>query len=242
MAGDFHRLASDAAGVELDERQLRQLSTYRDLIAEAARKFSLTAVRDPHEIERRHLLESLAFGKLLSSLDAMPAGAPWRVVDVGTGAGLPGIPMKIAWPELRLSLLEPNAKRCIFLREAVAQLLLSDAIVLEGRAEAWARAPDHRQAYDLVVARAVAPLRILLEYTLPFVRKGGYLAAAKGSAAQRETGEASNAVRELGGEIESTVDFRPPEGPAQAVIFVRKTGATPDRYPRRPGVASKRPL
>jgi 16S rRNA (guanine527-N7)-methyltransferase len=242
VTGDLQGLADEAAGKPLTERQLRQLATYRDLIAETARKFSLTAVRDPTEIERRHIAESLAFGRLLVSLGAMRAEAGFRVLDVGTGAGLPGIPMKIAWPEISLSLLEANAKRCIFLRDAVAQLLLDDAIVLEGRAEAWARAPDHRQAYDLVVARAVAPLRILLEYTLPFLKRGGYLAAPKGTAAARETAEANNALRELGGNVETAAAFQPPDGVAQTVIFVRKTGPTPDRYPRRPGVASKRPL
>jgi 16S rRNA (guanine527-N7)-methyltransferase len=231
-----------ATGLDLDERQVRQLAAYRDLIAQMARKYSLTAVRESGEIERRHLLESISFGQLLVELGALPARGPCRVVDVGTGAGLPGIPMKIAWPAISLSLIEANGKRCIFLREAVAQLLLVDAIVLEGRAEVWGRAPDHRDSYDLVIARAVATMRVLLEYSLPFLRPGGFLAAPKGTAASREAEDAGNALKELGGEIVSVSEFQPPFGPGQTLFLVRKTRPTPDRYPRRPGVASKRPL
>jgi 16S rRNA (guanine527-N7)-methyltransferase len=238
---DFLRQVG-AVGLELDLRQRRQLQSYRDLIARSARRYSLTAVRDPAEIERRHILESLAFGKLLVDLGAMPRSGDCRAIDLGTGAGLPGVPIKVAWPEMRLSLLEANAKRCAFLREVVDQLLLPDVIVLEGRAEVWARDAEHRGAYDLALARAVAPLPVLLEYSLPFLRRGGVLAAPKGGGAAREAGEAVNALRTLGGALQAMTDFLPPGGMAQTVVLVRKTRATPERFPRRPGIPGKRPL
>jgi 16S rRNA (guanine527-N7)-methyltransferase len=229
-----------AAGVSIDEGQARAFNEYRDLILEAAAQFNLTAVRDPDEIERRHFLEALALGRLLRDAGALVDGI--AVIDIGSGAGFPGLPLKIAWPSLRMTLLEANGKRCSFLREAIARLDLTDATVLEGRAEEWGHDTAHRDTYDLAIARAVAPLPVLLEYALPFVRPAGWLAAQKGSAAPREMEEAAAALRELGATIERVLSLRPPGGREQSVVLVRKLGPTPERYPRRPGVAARRPI
>lgn len=206
----------------------------------SAREFNLTAVRDPGLVESRHFLEAIAFGALLEQRGLLTEGT--RLLDIGSGAGLPGLPLKIAWPGLRVTLLEATAKKCRFLEMMVAELGLEDVAVVEGRAEDVARDPAHRGAYNLVVARAVAPLPVLLEYALPFLEAGGYLACNKGSAAPREVEVSEAALRELGGVIEETLPFYPPEVIGQTVILVRKTGATPERYPRRTGIPSKRPL
>jgi 16S rRNA (guanine527-N7)-methyltransferase len=231
-----------ALGIELTPNQVGAFAVYRDLILDAAERFNLTAVRDPLQVERRHFLESLALGIELVRLGAMPRGGAVGAIDVGSGAGIPGIPLKIAWPALDLALLESNEKRCQFLRTVVQELDLEGVRVLEGRAETFGRARDEREHYDLALARAVAPLAVLLEYCLPFLRVGGWLAAPKGSAAPREIIEARRALAELGGEIVKAPPFEPPGGPAQTLVVVRKVRQTPDRYPRREGTPARRPL
>ncbi len=229
-----------ALGIDLDPDVIERFRRYRDLMAEAARQFSLTAVREPAQIERRHFLESLAFGRLLAGRGLLPDGA--RVIDIGSGAGLPGLPLKLAWPSLRLALLESNSRRCRFLGAAIRELGLGDVAVLEGRSEHFGRDPAHRAAYDLVVARAVAPLPILIEYALPFLRLGGRLAVAKGSGAQRELDSAGAALQALGGRLEAALAFQPPGGLKQTVIVIVKETPTPERYPRRAGLPAKRPI
>lgn len=237
----FEQIAR-SLGFDLNEAQLHAFAQYRDRMLETATRFNLTGVRDPEEIERRHFLESLALGQELLRLGAIQSLGSFRAIDIGTGAGIPGIPLKIVQPAMRLSLLESNQKRCRFLRDVVACLALQETEVLEGRAETWAREEAHREGYDLALARAVAPLPVLLEYALPFLRVGGWLAAPKGSAAPREVRDSGLALRELGGEISYSGSFRPPFGPAQTLILVRKVHPTPGRYPRRAGIPSKRPL
>jgi 16S rRNA (guanine527-N7)-methyltransferase len=231
-----------ALGLDLTSAQLASFGLYRDLILEAAERFNLTAVRDSVEIERRHFLESLALGVELVRRGALPADHVARVIDVGTGAGLPGVALKLAWPKVEIALLDSNQKRCRFLRYLIERLALAGVRVLEGRAETIARDTAERETYDLAVARALAPLPILLEYCLPFVAPGGWLAAPKGIAAPRELGEAARALDELGGVVQEAAPFLPPGGPPGTLILVRKMRQTPERYPRRPGVAAKRPL
>ncbi len=242
MAGSGFLDRARSLGVGLGEAEAATFALYRDLILAAAERFNLTAVRDPEEVERRHFLEALAFGAELERLGAIPPNGECRVIDIGSGAGLPGIPLKLAWPALRLSLLESNQKRCRFLRETIERLGLSAVEVLEGRAEVWARRDGYRDAFDLAVARAVAPLPVLIEYALPFLRPGACLAANKGSSAPREIEASGPALRELGGEVEHTGSFQPPGGRPQTLILVRKLAATPERYPRRSGIAAKRPI
>lgn len=230
----------DSLGLTLDAEAVSRLERYRDLIASGSARVSLTSVRDPAAIERRHILESLAFGRELESLGLLAAGA--GVIDIGSGAGLPGLPLKLGWPSLRLTLLESVGKKCRFLRSAIAELGLSGIGVVEGRAEDAGRDPAHRAAYDLAVARAVAPLNVLLEYALPLLRLGGHFAGTKGSAAARELQQSATALRTLGGEVTVQRAFLPPEGAAQTLIVVRKTGPTPEAYPRRAGIPAKRPL
>jgi 16S rRNA (guanine527-N7)-methyltransferase len=234
-------------GLGLSESQVEQLARFRDLIAVSANEFNLTSLRDPESIERRHIVESLAFGAflrkhgLLPAEDALPL--PYRrVVDIGTGAGLPGVPIALAWPDLDMTLLESTGKKCRFLERARAELGLENVEVVEARAEDFGRKPAHRESYDLALARAVAPLAVLLEYALPALRVGGWLAAPKGSAAVSEIEAAAEAFSALGGRFHDAAPFTPPDGLRQTVILVEKVAPTPERYPRRAGIPSKRPL
>ncbi len=239
MGASFADRAS-AAGIDLDPEAIAKLERFRDLLLAATRRFNLTSLREAGAIEQRHLLESLALGRLLVAHGLLSDGA--RVLDIGSGAGLPGQPLKIDHPGLDLALLEANAKKCAFLREAVAALGLEGVAVLEGRAEDRGRDAAHRDAYDLVLARAVAPMPVHIEYALPFLRPGGRLAAAKGSAARSEIAASDAALAALGGELAATSPFEPPGGEPQTLVVVRKLAATPPRFPRRAGVAAKRPL
>ena len=233
--------AAAALGCRLDDAQLRQLATYRDLLVERAGQFNLTAVRDPEGIERRHLLESLALASLLDRLDLLSPATP-RWIDVGSGAGLPGLPLKVAYPWLDLTLLDANEKRGAFLREAVAAMGLAGVEVVVGRAETVAHDWAYRCRYDVAVARAVAPLPILLEYCLPFLAVGGRLIAQKGAALERELVEAEAALKALDAVVDAVEALEPPGGQRQGVVLVHKAGQTPAHLPRRAGLPSRRPL
>ena len=239
MPSKFAAAALDL-GFDLNKIALRRFEIYRDMLVDASQQFNLTTIRDSEGIENRHFLESLAFGKVLQQHGLLYDAA--NVLDIGTGAGFPGLPILIALPELKLAMLESLTKRCMFLKQVVDELGLKSATVLDGRAEDFGRDERYRESFDLVVARAVAPLPVLLEYALPFLRLNGRLAATKGSATLRELEESTAALSELGGEHLETVRFEPPGGVAQSVILIGKSTPTPQRYPRRPGIPTKRPI
>jgi 16S rRNA (guanine527-N7)-methyltransferase len=241
MASDFTTLARGSLPSLTDEA-IRQLLRYRDLLAVSAAEFNLVSasVRDVDSIERRHVGESLAFGALLAGRGLLTDGA--KVLDVGTGAGLPGVPLKLAWPSLQMTLLEATGKKCRFLESVASELGLEGIEVVEGRAEEVARQPAHRASYDLVVARAVASMPVLLEYCLPFLCVGGVLVGTKGSAMQDELDASGAALEALGAVVEDVAPFKVEGLQFQHVVFVRKTNETPERYPRRTGIPTKRPL
>lgn len=210
----------------------------RRLLEENVRT-NLTSTRDREGLYRRHFAESLAILRVLEdrAVELSPA------IDIGAGAGFPGLPIKIVRPEIELTLLEATGKKTRFLETIVSELGLSGVRVVQGRAEDVAREPAHREMYRLALARAVAPLPVLFELTLPFLAGAGILAAPKGTALQREVRGSENALATLGGEIEATVPLDlPGEGPRQTLVIVRKTGATPEKFPRRAGMPAKRPL
>jgi len=219
--------------------QQEQFEIYLQRLLEDRRRANLTALRDRQSIERRHFGESAA---LLDALErAGVVESP--VIDVGTGAGIPGLPFKIARPDLDVTLVESSAKKAQFLEETVRELRLSGVTVCHARAEDLARGAEHRGVYGLALARAVAPLRILVELALPFLYVGGHLATPKGSGAEREMREAANALAVCGGTVELVERLEVPvPGPAPTLVLVRKTAESPDRYPRRPGMPRKRPL
>ena len=225
--------------MELTSDQLSAFDLYARRLLEANLRTNLTSTRDRDTVYRRHFVESLALLRVLQERDLVRSPA----IDVGSGAGFPGLPIKIARPDVDLTLVEGTGKKARFLESIVAELGLAAVTVVDARAEELAHNPVHRGAFRLALARTLAPLPVLLELTLPFLSMEGVLAAPKGGAAQRELRESANALAELGGAIEAA----PPmelamDGPQQTVIIVRKTGPTPERYPRRPGMPSKRPL
>ena len=241
VASDFETRAR-ALLPSLTDDALRRLRIYRDLLAASAAEFNLVSasVRDLDSIERRHIAESLAFGALLADRGLLTDAA--KLLDLGSGAGLPGLPLKIAWPSLHVTLLEATGKKCRFLEQVASELGLQDLGVVEARAEEAAHDEEHRGAYDLVTARAVAALPVLLEYSVPFLRVGGTLAGTKGSAAQSELEASQAALAALGAEVVETPSLHVEGLPVQTVVIVRKTAETPERYPRRTGIPSKRPI
>lgn len=227
--------------LSLSEGQVAALDVYAEKVLEHNERAGLTASStDRDAIYLRHFAESLAL--LVELEDRNLLDSP--LIDIGTGAGFPGIPMKIARPELVLTLLEATGKKVDFLRGVVTDLGLTKVDVMQGRAEDLAHDTTYRGRYPVAVARALAPLRVLLELTLPFLQIGGVLAAPKGTAAPRELREAVHALEVLGGEIEhaAVMDVPGADGTEPTLIIVRKVSETPNSYPRRPGMPGKRPL
>ncbi len=226
--------------IDLTPAQVAAFQTYAVELAAWNEKFNLTAIRTPAEVEIKHFADSLSCLLVLrgAGLPARPA-----LIDVGTGAGFPGVPLKIVCPDLRLTLVESVGKKVSFLEHLVARLELKDVRVIKGRAEELGRDAAHREAYDWAIARAVAEMRTLLEYLLPLVKQGGRMLAQKGESAPVEAQAAEHAARLLGGTLERIMPVELPGvvEPRYLVVF-DKVAATPQRYPRRPGVPSKEPL
>ncbi|GBC92592.1 Ribosomal RNA small subunit methyltransferase G [bacterium HR15] len=236
--GDWALLEQVRAwGLSLTETQRRALQHYLEMVYAANQRFNLTRV-PPEQAVGRHLVDSLV---LLAS-DSPPDAA--RVLDIGTGAGLPGIPLKIARPDLRLTLLDSHGKTIDFLREASKQLNLSGVEVIQARAEEWAHAPEAREQFDRVVARAVAQMPILAELMLPYVKIGGAALALKGATERAEIEQARPAIAMLGGEMELIEKALTLEsGPVtRLVVRMEKRQPCNARYPRRWSQMLRRPL
>jgi 16S rRNA (guanine527-N7)-methyltransferase len=215
---------------------------YLEMLREASERMNLTSLRAPDEIVRRHFLESAAFGVALERAGLLARGAV--VVDVGTGAGFPGLPLRLLRPDLRLTLVEATAKKIAFLREVVAALGLGDIELRNARAEAMGHDPALRERFDLAVSRAVAPVATLAELTLPLVRVSGASAAIKGSRLESELAAGATAIRRCGGGAAYELPFPLPEpaGPAPRILVLPKERPTPPELPRRSGVTPSRPL
>lgn len=221
-------------GINLTETQLTQFETYSQMLREWNEKMNLTAIVDPKGIAEKHFYDSLLF---LVATD-IPQGA--RVIDVGTGAGFPGVVLKIARPDIELVLLDSLNKRLIFLGELLKELKL-DAELIHARAEEGAK-PPLRESFDIATARAVAALPTLTEYCLPYVKVGGSFVAMKGPAANQEAEQAKNALKVLGGDkFEILTEFLP-EGDERCFAITKKISQTPTKYPRNSGKISKNPL
>ncbi len=230
-----------AIDVTLSAAQLELLARYLDLLLETNKQFNLTAIKDPDAAWRRHIIDSLTLLPGLADVEAQS-----RVIDVGSGGGLPGIPIAIARPDLSLTLLEATGKKARFLERCVAELPLANATVLNLRAESAGRDIRHREKYEVVVCRAVGPMAELLEYTLPLARVGGRLLAMKGPSVERELEVAGDALAILGAGELQVIEAYPAgvQGPvAEALIVsVSKDHATPREFPRAPGMPRQEPL
>ena len=225
-------------GLELNARQLEQFQAYYRELADWNRRVNLTAVTEYREVQVKHFLDSL-------SLYSVCAGGPTdglKVVDVGAGAGFPGLPLKLALPDIQLTLVESVGKKARFLEHLVRALGLSGVDVLTGRAEALAHDAELRESFDLAVSRGVAKLPVLLEYTLPFCRIGGRAALLKRNV-EREVAGAASALEALGGRMGTVYPVQLQAlDDGRVIVTVDKAEATHGRYPRRPGMPVKRPL
>ena len=219
--------------IALTGTQLDQLDAFAEILVEYNQKVNLTAITDPEGIEDKHFLDSLLFA-------AQPEVAG-KMVDVGAGAGFPGIVTKIYKPELELTLMEPTGKRVDFLRYACAELGLTGVEFAKERAEEAAR-KIWREQFDIASARAVAALPILCEYCLPLVKVGGVFLAMKGPEADAEAKASGNALKKLGGAYAETRTFTLPDGSARGLVLCKKISQTPTVYPRNGGKIAKKPL
>lgn len=221
-------------GISLTGRQLRQFSRFGEMLVAWNEKINLTAITEPQEIIVKHFIDSLTLQAFL---------LPGALVDVGTGAGFPGLPLKIAMPELQVVLVDALGKRLEFIKEVIAELGLEGVETVHARAEELGRREGYREKFANVASRAVARLPVLLEYLLPLARVGGVCLAAKGSQAEQEVRESERALRVLGGQIREVAQFRLSDAAEhRSVVVISKLAPTPVGYPRRAGTPEKKPL
>ena len=224
-------------GVTLTEEQIAQFARYEALLLEWNARINLTAIREAEQIRIRHFLDALSCAQVMGDLNGR------SLIDVGTGAGFPGLPLKIIFPDMRLTLVESVQKKARFLQTVVDELGLTDVLVLAERAETIGQLSEYREQYDWVVARAVAEMRVLAELLLPLCRVGGFMLAQKGGSAQKETAVAENALKILGAQHKQTTEvYLPGREETHYLVLFEKQNQTPAKYPRRVGMPAKRPL
>ena len=243
MLEEDERILVDGAqkiGIKLNKNQIEIFSLYLDLLIEWNQKINLTSLKTPQEIIIKHFLDSLTCIKaidLYSNIDIS------SIVDIGTGAGFPGIPIKIVCPSIELFLLEARKKKSIFLEKLTKELNLKQVQILKGRAETFGRCTEHREKYDIAISRAVAPLNILSEYCLPLVRVRGLFIAQKGRTYKSETEKGIKAIQFLGGELIKVEKIQIPFiNQNRYLLVINKKKNTPLEYPRKEGLPQKRPL
>lgn len=233
----FLEKAASEYGVELSEKQLQQFQRYYELLIEWNEKINLTAITEPQEVAVKHFIDSV------SAWDKKRFEGAKSIIDVGTGAGFPGIPLKIFQPQLKLVLLDSLNKRIKFLQTVVDELQLDNVECIHARAEEGAKNPKLRENFDIAVSRAVARLPVLAEYCIPFVKVGGTFAALKGMKFAEEAEEGKKALQILGGSEPISVEKKLPGlDDKRAVIYVKKIKSTPKKYPRKAGTPDKDPL
>lgn len=228
--------AMKAMGIGLTDTQLQQFCTYEERLVETNKVMNLTAITDPKEIAIKHMADSLScYDEGYFLLNA-------SVLDLGTGAGFPGVPLLIYRNDLQLTFFDSLQKRLTFI-EQVMNALGIQASYLHGRAEEMAHQPAYREQYDIVTSRAVARLRILVEWALPYVKEDGYFISLKGAQYEEEIKESKHALQVLGGVIEEVRPITLPEiDDVRAVVYIRKDKKCPAKYPRKPKMAVKNPL
>lgn len=234
---EFAQQVHKQLGVRLTAAQLDLLARYEQELIEWNARFNLTAIRSLQEIRTKHFLDSL------TCLLVLRETPPERLVDIGTGAGFPGIPLKVIYPKLQLTLVESVGKKAEFCRHVVRTLGLSGVEVVQERAEVLGQSPAHREKYDWAVARAVAILPVLAEFLMPLVRVGGGMLAMKGESGPAEAHAAERALRLLGGHLRQLLPVTLPAVVEERyLVVVDKIAATPNAYPRRVGIPAKKPL
>lgn len=237
MFNEALRQAANEYQIELSEAQVASYTLYYHLLVAWNEKINLTAITAPEAVAVKHIIDSLS----CFSRAVFKPGS--KLIDVGTGAGFPGLPLKIFQEDLQLTLMDSLNKRVKFLTQVVQDLKLEQVDVIHSRAEDGAREKKYRENYDVAVSRAVARLNVLGELCLPFVRIGGYFVALKGAQYQTEVEEAQKAIAVLGGKLEKVMPVKLPGlEDVRAVVYIKKVKKTPLIYPRKPGIPEKSPL
>jgi 16S rRNA (guanine527-N7)-methyltransferase len=229
--------AQELFHIHLTGRQVISLVTYERELLDWNQKFNLTAIKDAESIRIKHFLDSF------SCVMAWGANPPHHLVDVGTGAGFPGLPLKILYPAMRTTLIESVGKKAMFCEHIVRMLGLENVQVIKARAEEVGQMPEYREKYDYAVARAVAGMNVLSEYLLPLVRMGGTMLAQKGESGPAEAQSAEKVMKLLGGKLQQVIQVNlPGVADDRYLVIVNKSHATPPKYPRKPGMPMKQPL
>lgn len=237
---EFYDLLSSAIndiGLNFDEGKYNQFIKYKDLLKDWNEKVNLTAITEDLEIIKKHFIDSIKIFKFepLKNLN--------RVIDVGTGGGFPGIPMKIVRPDMQMVLLDSLKKRINVLDDILNNIGINDVETIHGRAEDFGAQNSYREKFDAAVSRAVANLAVLCELCLPYVRVGGYFVALKGPSVDSEAAEAKRAIKELGGKLEEIIQIQIEGSDLEHnLVIIKKVKSTPKQYPRKAGIVSKKPL
>ena len=231
----FYNAVKEKVGIELTELQKEQYNKYYNLVVEWNQKINLTSITEENEFYTKHFFDSvsLAFFKDYSNIES--------ICDVGSGAGFPSIPLKILYPNLKVTIVDSLNKRIKFLNLVKDELGLTDCNFVHARAEEFGQNKEYRESFEIVTARAVARLNILSELCLPLVKKNGYFLSLKAQKAEEETKEATNAIKILGGKLEKDLNFEI-EGEERHILEIRKAKETPNKYPRKAGTPNKKPL
>lgn len=223
--------------IQLSDEQRIQFHRYYELLIEWNKVMNLTGITEYSDVYEKHFVDSISVVHILD------LNSFYKVIDVGTGAGFPGLPLKIVFPHLKIVLLDALKKRVNFLNEVVQKLGLDDVEILHGRAEEYARKLEYREQFDLCVSRAVADLSVLSEYCLPFVKEGGYFISYKSGNIDDEVRQAETAVNVLGGNIERIVKFQLPESEIKrSFVKIDKVKFTDHKYPRKAGTPERKPI
>lgn len=224
-------------GIQLTEKQKQQFYRYYELLVEWNKVMNLTGITEYTEVNEKHFVDSLSVTKVIG-LEKVKS-----MIDIGTGAGFPGIPLKIVYPHLQVVLLDSLKKRIHFLDTVIAELGIENIQTLHGRAEDYAKKAEYREKFDLCVSRAVANLSTLSEYCIPYIKKGGCFISYKSGEIDEEVKQSEKAVKILGGTIEDVLKFQLPETEiSRSFVKIRKTESTKKKYPRKAGLPSKEPL
>ena len=228
--------------IEISDDQINCFEKYYELLIEKNKVMNLTAITDKEDVIVKHFIDSIALIPYL--LDkGININNKLKIIDIGTGAGFPGLPLKIMMPDVKFTLLDSLNKRVSFLNEVIDELKLKDIEALHGRAEDYASDNKYREKYDICVSRAVANLSTLSEYCIPFVKEDGYFISYKAGESEEEINNSKNAIKILGGKINKVEEFVLPGTDASRVfVFIRKLELTDKKYPRKAGVPAKKPL
>ncbi|EEJ41817.1 16S rRNA (guanine(527)-N(7))-methyltransferase RsmG [Leuconostoc mesenteroides] len=230
--------ALSSAGITLTTQQVRQFERYYELLVATNEHVNLTAITEKKDVYLKHFYDSLTVAMYEQKLKSSES----TLIDIGTGAGFPSLPLKIAFPDLKITMVDALKKRVNFLQEVVDTLDLTGVEIVHGRAEDIGQNPKYRENFDYATARAVARTSVLAEYTLPFVKIGGRFLVMKGSAAYQELLDGQKALAMLGGQVNEEFVFKLPNGDQRYIQIVDKKTKTPKKYPRQAGTPSKKPI